>query len=75
MTVTRRKLMTLAAASAALPKAAFANTPTEITWDEQSDPCTFRTPRLPVAVPCGTGIFHGKYFFAGHGRVPHANHP
>ena len=34
MQVSRRKLITLALASAALPSAALAKTPTEITWDD-----------------------------------------
>ena len=38
MQVSRRKLITLALASAALPSAALAKTPTEITWDDLIPP-------------------------------------
>jgi hypothetical protein len=38
MQVSRRKLITLALASAALPRAALAKTPTEITWDDLIPP-------------------------------------
>ena len=38
MQVSRRKLITSALASAALPRAALAKTPTEITWDDLIPP-------------------------------------
>lgn len=38
MTLSRRAMITLAAASTALPRSAFANTPTEITWDDLIPP-------------------------------------
>lgn len=38
MTISRRNLLALSAAGAALPRTAFANTPTEITWDDLIPP-------------------------------------
>jgi len=50
MTVTRRKLLTLAAASAALPRAALANAPTEISWDD------LIPPGVPYSEIIGEGV-------------------
>jgi hypothetical protein len=50
MSVTRRKLMTLAAAGAALPRVALANAPTEITWDD------LIPPGVPYSEIIGEGV-------------------
>ncbi len=50
MSISRRKLMALSAASAALPKAALANRATEITWDD------LIPPGVPYSEIIGEGV-------------------
>lgn len=50
MTVSRRKLLTLATVSAALPRVTFANTATEITWDD------LIPPGVPYSEIIGEGV-------------------
>lgn len=50
MQVSRRQLITTALASTALPQAAFANTPTELTWDD------LLPPGVPYAEIIGEGV-------------------
>ncbi len=50
MSVTLRKLMTLVAAGAALPRVALANAPTEITWDD------LIPPGVPYSEIIGEGV-------------------